>query len=718
MKNNLKAFLEHFLLFSQASQAGFRLAVAVTFSVFIALTLHLGMPFWAAISVIAVMQTYLGNTVEKAIMRVFGTFLGATVGLLLGTLVATHFLYFTLSCFLAVFVGYYFSTQSKYPYAYVLGALTCFLILGEILINPSFSFSMAVWRTSEVLIGVIGTVITSFLIFPNTAETKIESLLKKITATQTELFELCLAFNGENSEFTPRSLSVKKDLCACLSLVSSLEKEYNVDFKLISHYKNILSFLQRQNRILHDLFIASTKLIDHKLLEDEKLNTPIFFANLRSQIHNTNVELINPNSKLKLFTDYHTFEQQFIQLRNQHYFLKYNVNEVLYFIYFIEQLSRLISSFEERIENRLNFSRLSLASKSRAWWSAFEFRNALSSGVGAVIALLIWITSNLPGGIQGIISSYVVSMQKNITDKKTMALQRILGGVIGGTIGLLSIAFIQFNITSMLCYLFFLTWFFGYITFSGKSYAYIGIQANIALAVSFVQTNGLHNISPAIERIAGIFIGIFSIFIASYLINPISAEALFKKNINNVSGLLNQIIKRGFLTLSLEELRESFFKIVERSNKNLSLLNSVLINKNDLEKTFYESASETFERIGSILLQIKHKTNLDKIEILAQSYQLNINNDLERFSQAMVWLSMPLKKNITDLSATLKYFKENIQVIRDQNLNTKRGILQSKDLVYLYHYLTVILEVSIEYDKRLNEIQTNESHSKKHLIVT
>lgn len=699
MKKILSTLLEYLLLLNPAAAAATRLALAVTLAVLLALLLHFDKPYWSAISVVAVMQPFSGITLEKGLMRIFGTIAGAIAGLFLAAVSISYFPIFALSCFVIVASGYYFSSFTKYPYAYFLGALTAFLIMGETLMNPASSANIAFWRVSEVLVGVFSTLIVTILIQPESVEKKLEASLKKVKALQTQAFEAILSFQSNSKVFNKIMLDIRNKLDSCNTLVKYLEKERNVNYQIIIAYNKDIRFLQRQNRILHDIYVSSDDNHFIEILQDEILDCFTILLEFADDLYAINHDL--PDTK-DYFSSFKAFEIKLSSLREQWYFKKYPVACVLSFIFFIDQVSRLCIHIEEQLHHQLDFSYLDKNNKPKSFWHPFEFKNAITSGLGAVVALCFWLLSNLPGGIQGIISSYVISTKKNICDKKSMAAQRILGCIAGGFIGLLSIAYFQFNLIGMLGYLFVVTWIFGCIAFSGKSFAYIGIQANMAFFLSFVQARGFDSISPALERLAGILIGIISIFIASYLIMPVKAEHLFNENLTKAARLIYQYLKKPFYSCTPEQLRDNYFKVIELNNQNIALLSTLKTKSDETRLVFYENASEVFERLGSLMIQITRKNSYPNLEDIAKVYCLNLKSDMAIFMDAMHWLISPYNYTYTDkLSNTIAMFKKHMDSIRTQNLNQKKDMLLSRELIHFYYYLNVMLKISQEYQKSL-----------------
>ncbi|WP_019218217.1 hypothetical protein [Legionella tunisiensis] len=68
-------------------------------------------------------------------------------------------------------------------------------------------------------------------------------------------------------------------------------------------------------------------------------------------------------------------------------------------------------------------------------------KHSIKAGLAAVLALSFWLISNWPGGLNGIISSIVISIRRNLFDMKNISIHRILGCLSGGGVALFPLAF-------------------------------------------------------------------------------------------------------------------------------------------------------------------------------------------------------------------------------------------------------------------------------------
>ncbi|WP_321791977.1 FUSC family protein [Caballeronia sp. J97] len=142
---------------------GLRVGLAVAMS--IAVTTGIDMPhgIWATVSVLVVvggLQHY-GNIRKKAAERAIGTMLGAGFGLVLilaQTLTGSSMVFFVLMCLIAGGCAYY--AIGKPGYVALLTAITMVIVSG----HGDLPLSTGLWRTANVLIGVVIALAFSFVL--------------------------------------------------------------------------------------------------------------------------------------------------------------------------------------------------------------------------------------------------------------------------------------------------------------------------------------------------------------------------------------------------------------------------------------------------------------------------------------------------------------------------------------------------------------------------
>ncbi len=148
----------------------FRMVLAALLSLWLSLFLELEQPYTAMTTVLVIMQPTSGAVLSKSTFRVLGTLAGCFVPLIIFSLFRQQPpLYVAV---LALFVGGCIfgsaKTRNTHSYAFVLTAYTATLVTLPHLPGNTDIFDSAVLRGSEVLVGLICSIIVNELFFPET----------------------------------------------------------------------------------------------------------------------------------------------------------------------------------------------------------------------------------------------------------------------------------------------------------------------------------------------------------------------------------------------------------------------------------------------------------------------------------------------------------------------------------------------------------------------
>jgi uncharacterized membrane protein YccC len=160
----------HKIFASLAVRHGIKFGLAGVLSLFVALSLRLPEPTWALMTVFVVMfAQFVGAVAEKAVMRVIGTATGGVIGYLLTARFEQQPVLYLLLVGSVVGFGTAMFGYTKYPYAFLLCALTTMVVASNGMSDPGFSWRPALARIEEVSVGVISAVLVSSLVWPRYA---------------------------------------------------------------------------------------------------------------------------------------------------------------------------------------------------------------------------------------------------------------------------------------------------------------------------------------------------------------------------------------------------------------------------------------------------------------------------------------------------------------------------------------------------------------------
>jgi uncharacterized membrane protein YccC len=136
-----------------------QMAVSITLAILLAELAHKNAPYWAGISAMMVVMPSLADIVKKGLMRLAGTALGASLG------VAVHFLtlhseaLFFCVLFISIALPLIAMQKSQFPYTWLIGGITCNIVMLGGFAQPQETFAIARERMFEITIGVLTTVV-------------------------------------------------------------------------------------------------------------------------------------------------------------------------------------------------------------------------------------------------------------------------------------------------------------------------------------------------------------------------------------------------------------------------------------------------------------------------------------------------------------------------------------------------------------------------------
>lgn len=147
-----------------------------------------------------------------------------------------------------------------------------------------------------------------------------------------------------------------------------------------------------------------------------------------------------------------------------------------------------------------------------------SFKIALNAHLSFIIC--VWL--GWYGAIPGIVSAYVVTADVSHQGARQKAIQRLFGCLLGGSIALSYLSFIeQTSLSISLCIFITLTTLI-YMRHTSSKYGYVYLQAAIAFCISVITSGSgqVTNLTPALERLAGIILGCSVSLILNYLVFP------------------------------------------------------------------------------------------------------------------------------------------------------------------------------------------------------
>jgi uncharacterized membrane protein YccC len=140
-------------------------ALACWLATVLALAFHLDNPWWATMSAWVVANPERHALLEKAANRILGTIIGCVATYWLALWIEGRPFLQTVAIFAIGAIGIYNRFRSARSYAWTIGAIGGLIIVASSLETPEQIFHIAVFRSCEVICGVVAATIVELLLY-------------------------------------------------------------------------------------------------------------------------------------------------------------------------------------------------------------------------------------------------------------------------------------------------------------------------------------------------------------------------------------------------------------------------------------------------------------------------------------------------------------------------------------------------------------------------
>ncbi|MGQ3891932.1 FUSC family protein [Legionella sp. CNM-4043-24] len=547
------------------NRAALRTALAAITAILIAFALHTDKPYWAGMTVVVVANLYTGSIIDKAIMRVLGTIIGAWFGFFIAKYIANSFLLYFLISFFLVAIAVYYYNFSQYAYAWLLGAIGGFIVIAELAIDPSQSFWVAVWRPIEICLGVVVSAAFAFCVFPNRIEDsvvkEVNSIFKAIDALLLKLQALLV--NGDTSvlpAMTKDNLQLKKSVRKAQDMVGFMRHEVAYNRDIMERHRFLLDSCYNASRaigyFLSSNTVAAIGAPDNRLPLASCLTLiRQDFADVKALFYRESLTAPASRSGVALAD----FDEQLAQLRDLSVSEQQNS---LLVAHFLRQMTALLCHLRNRLMTGIKPApiRQAISAQQQLRMDPDVIIHSIKAGLAAILALAFWLLSNWPGGLNGIVSSIVISIRKNLYEMHNISAFRLLGCILGGGVAFVTLFFFPLNLYLFLLVIFLSVWAFSLFSFKQVNYAYIGLQANFALVIAMAQAGGPPlTMVPAMERLGGVVIGIVSSFLVANVFWRTNMVTLLRRQMN---ALRKRLLSNLRYTLATDKQAWPFYDLI------------------------------------------------------------------------------------------------------------------------------------------------------------
>jgi hypothetical protein len=171
----------------------FKIALAMVITYAIALSQGWETPFWAGFAVVFCGLTAVGDSLNKGLLRVFGTLFGAMAGLALLALFPQDRWAFliAMSLFIA-FCAYMMGRTTRWYFWFMAGiTVPIVTVTGEP--DAVNNFTRAIMRTQQTTLGIVVYSLVSVLIWPASSRGDFEGAVRKLMGNQRQLLARYMA---------------------------------------------------------------------------------------------------------------------------------------------------------------------------------------------------------------------------------------------------------------------------------------------------------------------------------------------------------------------------------------------------------------------------------------------------------------------------------------------------------------------------------------------
>jgi uncharacterized membrane protein YccC len=177
---------------STKTKESIKTALAMTIAYGIALSMDWDRPYWAGFAVAFVSLTTVGQSMNKAALRMFGTLVAMGVSLTLIALFSQERWLFML--FLSAYMSFccYMMSGSQRAYFWQVAAFVCVVIAMDAGADSVNAFQAAILRAQETGLGILVYTLVAIFLWPSRSTAAFTAAANDLAATQLQFYRACL----------------------------------------------------------------------------------------------------------------------------------------------------------------------------------------------------------------------------------------------------------------------------------------------------------------------------------------------------------------------------------------------------------------------------------------------------------------------------------------------------------------------------------------------
>ncbi|MFC1773625.1 FUSC family protein [Pseudomonadota bacterium] len=198
-------------MLSIKAKESIKTALAMTIAYGIALSMDWDRPYWAGFAVAFVSLASIGQSMNKAAFRMFGTLVAVVVSFIFISLFAQERWAFIL--ILSIYGGFcaYMMNVSKRAYFWQVCGFVVVIICLDAGPDPVNAFNIAILRTQETGLGILVYSLVAIFLWPSKSSATFNAAAADLAATQHQFYQACLGLmRGQGNAEEVQGLGAKE----------------------------------------------------------------------------------------------------------------------------------------------------------------------------------------------------------------------------------------------------------------------------------------------------------------------------------------------------------------------------------------------------------------------------------------------------------------------------------------------------------------------------
>ena len=488
------------------ARAAARIVVACLLTTAFVMTMHSPHASYALVTIFVVSQTNAGASLAKAVLRILGTALGATVGIAAYIAFLDHpWLRIALMGPLAAFFMFLAQTTTA-PYFGLLAGVTAIMVMTATGPDADTGLHVGLWRFVMVLLGAVIATAAQMYLWPGDPEKLLrDELIGRLKAVEDLLSTMRDGRPPDTAK--PNSLMLS-GLSHQLDLMDNAESRYS---SLRQHHAEQVALIGGVEQLLTAaMAFARAHQNQPAPAARERL------ATLAANCARLRVAL-ERQQPLESFGSDANLPTDLVVANSSSATLLPGLIELEQILSALPQATGFLDPNRKpqaRIIPRLAFDS---PTRGAFFTPAFSLGNtaaimfSLRTGLAATLAYVLYEGMAWPGLSTSVWTTIVIA-QSTLGASLQKALLRLAGAILGGLLGLITIILLMPNMDSLAPLLVVtaaVTALSGWIIAGSARIAYVGIQMGLAFALCVLNDLGPGtDLVPARDRVIGVLLGI------------------------------------------------------------------------------------------------------------------------------------------------------------------------------------------------------------------